>query len=272
MGALSFQCCKTSSFLTRNADMHLETNDQNDSHNKTLRNTHTKKNVENNKMNTEVNENNSRIKDSNFFYRNISNLYSSNGFIWNGNRLNRESLEDYINNERDYIDRIQTLNSVLYQSPRLILNIYRSSEPNKLKNVLKISAQGLEISRRSKFDGYTYFGIGDDDLMNDYLLPMEQEEIENNRDKKRLFLINFDLDTNKFYIRDLFSGLMSFFRVKNETVLRHNSLINVGDSYLLISLGGAEDEDADSHYQSEKNNMINIKVFNNNGQFIHDPM
>ena len=62
-------------------------------------------------------------------------------------------------------------------------------------------------------------------------------------------------------------------RIKNDTVLKNSSLVNIGESYILISIG---EESYDKTFVQNKKldymRIINLKVFNRNGQLIHDPM
>ena len=97
-----------------------------------------------------------------------------------------------------------------------------------------------------------------------------------------IFAIKFDLHSLKYYIKDLFSGISTIYKVKNETVLKNNSLITIGDSYILITFGDLSDpglfqnnqfaNNYNSSISTSNTELINMKVFNKNGQLIHDPM
>lgn len=95
----------------------------------------------------------------------------------------------------------------------------------------------------------------------------------------------------KYNLRDLLSGISTFYNVQNETVLIDNSLINIGETYIFISYGGHVEEESHNkdneqevnknqiYYQKSseengmpQNNLINLKIFNKFGVLIQDPM
>ncbi len=92
--------------------------------------------------------------------------------------------------------------------------------------------------------------------------------------KKGIFSIKFDINSLKYTITDLLSPEPIFQIVKNETVLKNNSLVNIGDSYIHISLG--EDSNSDKSGRNNGNNinseLINLKIYDKSSQLIHDPM
>jgi hypothetical protein len=145
-----------------------------------------------------------------------------------------------------------------------------------------ITAQGMINGKRNKNDGYTLFGvefkdqIGKEDnitnvnensIMFDYTFYINKSDKESALSGRfPVALFKFDLNSLKYQLKDLYSGMGVFMKVKNETLLKHNSLINVGDSYIIINFPTEDDSPLD------KVDMINIKVFNKNNQLTHDPM
>jgi hypothetical protein len=127
--------------------------------------------------------------------------------------------------------------------------------------------------------------------LNDYNLPIEASEYKEHFNfSKRLFVIKYETTTLKYNIKDLLSGISTFYKVQNETVLLDNSLIHIGETFIFISFGGHieidrndndEDEGNKNQFFNQKsteengmpqNNLINLKIFNKFGVLIQDPM
>jgi len=85
----------------------------------------------------------------------------------------------------------------------------------------------------------------------------------------------------KYYLKDLGNGFGTFIKIQSETLLRDNSLINIGDSYLVCTMG-IEDENLHSEFAESENNLksqnsnkeyenlLNVKIFSGNNRY--DPM
>lgn len=86
----------------------------------------------------------------------------------------------------------------------------------------------------------------------------DQENDE--RSKGRHFQIRYDIDTNDYYMKDLGCGFGTFLKVKEEIVLRNNALINIGDSYIVVTLS-SEQEFNLSNDKLDSNSIL-LKVFN----------
>ena len=60
-------------------------------------------------------------------------------------------------------------------------------------------------------------------------------------------------------------GFGTFIKIRNETVLRNNALINIGDSYIVVTFSIDEDYSSDFPINDLKpRNTLNLKVFNSN--------
>lgn len=113
--------------------------------------------------------------------------------------------------------------------------------------VIKINHEGLiGKSLRSIKDGITYFGYTEPNSKGyfneneiDYLLP--PKENSNNQFYGRYFQISYNPITNAYYLRYLDNGLGTFIRITDSMVLKDNSLINVGDSYLAFNFVSPND-------------------------------
>jgi hypothetical protein len=73
----------------------------------------------------------------------------------------------------------------------------------------------------------------------------------------------------KYYILDLGNGFGTFIKIQSETILKNNSLISLGESYIVCTIG-VDDETGNSDYASMKvssnlgndySELLNIKVF-----------
>lgn len=79
-------------------------------------------------------------------------------------------------------------------------------------------------------------------------------------------------------MKDLGNGFGTFIKLQSECLLKDNSLINIGDSYIVCTLG-VEEDTHHSEYQSDyniknqnkdKDCMLNIKIFSGSPKY--DPM
>jgi hypothetical protein len=81
---------------------------------------------------------------------------------------------------------------------------------------------------------------------------------------------------NKYFILDLGNGFGTFIKLQSEIILRNNSLISLGESYLVCTIG-MEDETVNSDYNIKLNSLpendyselLNIKIFSGNK---YDPL
>ena len=116
--------------------------------------------------------------------------------------------------------------------------------------------------------------------MVDYIIRPKDKDYDN-RYLGKHFQIFFDPEILKYYIKDLGNGFGTFIKIQTESLLKDNSLINIGDSYLVCSMG-VEEDTIISEYASENNikmpsmgamitsEMLNIKIFSGNEKY--DPM
>ena len=105
---------------------------------------------------------------------------------------------------------------------------------------IKIDQFGLvEGSLRNMKDNITYFGYlenlednineKDKDQWIDYLLPLKH------CDKLgRFFKIQYVPKLNEYIIKDLGNGLGTFIKIQDSIYIRDSSMINIGDSYLIL--------------------------------------
>lgn len=271
-----------------------------------------------NNLGTELNDLNSQVKYKDDFMKNFTLMLQStygsiydNLFFENEFELNYETVHNFLEKNKD---SIPLLNLFIYNSNDLEKEnnfnldddeIYCHKKAKKILNLNPFGLYASNPSLRQKNDGITIFGIFNSDKKIDiekhqtpvdYVLDLnfkEYEEILNleknpifkeckDFDFIPIFAIKFDLHSLKYYIKDLFSGISTIYKVKNETVLKNNSLITIGDSYILITFGDLSDpglfqnnqfaNNYNSSISTSNTELINMKVFNKNGQLIHDPM
>jgi hypothetical protein len=87
----------------------------------------------------------------------------------------------------------------------------------------------------------------------------------------------------KYSLKDLGNGFGTFIKIQSETLLKDNSLINIGDSYMVCTMGEQEEEKFNSDYvgsdfnmkipssgNRDYENLLNIKIFSGNNRY--DPM
>jgi hypothetical protein len=85
----------------------------------------------------------------------------------------------------------------------------------------------------------------------DYIIPPKEDVIDG-RFYGKHFQIRFDCDDLKYYIKDLGHGFGTFIKITRWTEIKNKFLINIGENYIVFTLGLEDDETS---------NVLNIKVF-----------
>jgi hypothetical protein len=161
--------------------------------------------------------------------------------------------------------RKQYLAQIVNKTQQLHLEVINSTVlPQGL--ILKINSQGIENSLRSEKDGFVYFGCEASEnpaKQNDYLIRLRDQE-NDERTKGRHFKIRFDTETKEYFLKDLGCGFGTFLKVRNEIVLRNNALINIGDSYIVVTFSAEEESNSSNNFALNdfKGTLLNLKVFN----------
>lgn len=131
-------------------------------------------------------------------------------------------------------ERLSILKSVLGAK---LLRLTVTHSDGTLKGALfDIDPVGLKNSKREGRDGYTYFGSEWDlngEIVNDVVLDVEEGIVHSGRH----FVVYFDVDKQSYLIRDLANGFGVFLRLDYPLVIRNNTIVNVGESFLLFKLG-----------------------------------
>lgn len=188
----------------------------------------------------------------------------------NDEEINFED-EENINDEVSE-ETIAKLTEIADTAPKLEL-VVKESFYLQDNLIIKINALGLvEKSLRDKKDGFTFFGlIPKDDEKNskniDFLTWNKNISDDKNNPPQygRQFRIRFDLDEFCYFIKDCScgSGYGSFMKIK-EMVIKDNTLINIGNNYVVFTLG-VDILESDENYQNSYNNnderILSVKVF-----------
>ena len=143
--------------------------------------------------------------------------------------------------------------------------------------IIKINSLGLtENSLRDIKDGNTFFGITSPyEEKNAQKIDFLTGEIKinekknNNNDNNtpiygRQFRIRFDLNEKCYFIKDCSqgSGYGTFMKLINEMKIKDNTLINIGNNYVVFTLGVDELEPEENNiYSREKEKILSVKVF-----------
>lgn len=228
--------------------------------------------------------NNTKNKDQKNFTNPLSIIedkYSDKNLTNTEAQTIQKTLNDEeLNIEEDNIDEevskeiISQLQNVVEKAPRLEL-IIKESLFFKEKTKIKINALGLEEkSLRKEKDGFTYFGLNPpSDERNikkiDFSTGDGKIDLNNNENNTihygRQFRIRFDLEENSYFIKDCSGGIGygTFMKVINEMKIKDSTLINIGNYYIVFTLGvdELEPEETDNLFEKEKEKILSVKVF-----------
>ena len=85
-------------------------------------------------------------------------------------------------------------------------------------------------------------------------------------------MIKFNPDDLNYYIKDLGRGFGTFIKIQEWTELKNNLLLNIGENYIVFSLGDEEEEENEkdknnkNKFNNENDNCLNIKIFSTKTQ------
>ena len=172
----------------------------------------------------------------------------------------------------------------------LILEI-QSQNNNEFQSIITITPWGIEGSSKlvNYEDGCSiYFGyetilnqvsqiiyISLKDII-DFFLPLEKkvlntDETDINIESKSLnkntglyFKIKYDFFTHKYYLKDMGDGFGTFVKIDN-SIIKENTIINIGDSFLIFSFKIHVNYENDKKINNQK--ILLVKVCNEEGEF-----
>jgi hypothetical protein len=113
----------------------------------------------------------------------------------------------------------------------------------------------------------------------DYYLPIpvtKSAEIKDNKNnnnnnlisasfeknKNAYFKIFYDLDKHIYYLMDLGVGYGTFFKIEEDMAIKENSIINIGESYLIFSFKQNANE-----ANEDINDDLYLKIYSNEGEY-----
>ena len=172
---------------------------------------------------------------------------------------------------------LEKIKKVYSSSKKLILEII-SNDSEKFVSI-ELDPYGYVNSKREKKDGITYFGYQDGDSLVDYQLKNGDSYFNEDIFNGRHFMIKFNPDDLNYYIKDLGKGFGTFIKIQEWTEIKNNLLLNIGENFIVFSLGEEENEEKEKEELNEDNNDIknenvendiclNIKIFNMENQKI----
>ena len=192
--------------------------------------------------------------------------------IQNNINLGNNDLNTSNTNENVPSMSTSLLQKLVDKADKLEIEIINSLSENS-NSTIEINTLGMvQGSKRKAKDGITYFGLIDED--NSYIdtnnnnnqdvdYIINTNEIineENNNLLGRHFRIRFDINTMKYYIKDLGRGFGTFKKIINKAKIKDSYLLNIGNSYIVCTFG------VDEYYQEgmgieDGDKTLNIKVF-----------
>ena len=192
--------------------------------------------------------------------------------IQNNINLGNNDLNTSNTNENVPSMSTSLLQKLVDKADKLEIAIINSLSENS-NSTIEINSLGMvQGSKRKAKDGITYFGLIDED--NSYIdtnnnnnqdvdYIINTNEIineENNNLLGRHFRIRFDINTMKYYIKDLGRGFGTFKKIINKAKIKDSYLLNIGNSYIVCTFG------VDEYYQEgmgieDGDKTLNIKVF-----------
>ena len=188
------------------------------------------------------------------------------------NNINLGNNELNTSNTNENVPSLSTslLQKLANKADKLEIEIINSLSTNSSLTI-EINTLGMvQGSKRKAKDGITYFGLIDEE--NSYIDTNNNQDVdfvintneiineENNNLLGRHFRIRFDVNTMKYYIKDLGRGFGTFKKIINKAKIKDSYLLNIGNSYIVCTFG------VDEYYQEgmgieDGDKTLNIKVF-----------
>jgi pSer/pThr/pTyr-binding forkhead associated (FHA) protein len=191
--------------------------------------------------------------------------------IYNNNNINNDDSNNtfLMDNDQTLIDTIK-LKKVFSKSKKLILEIMTNDTSSEKYTKIEINPFGYINSTRPNKDGITYFGNTSGQGMGigggvDIQIKNNENYYEDDGLYGRHFMIKFNPDDLNYYIKDLGRGTGAFIKIQEWTEIKNNSLLNIGENYIVLSFDEEEGvEEFEENNNSKDNgieNYLNIKIF-----------
>ena len=224
----------------------------------------------------EENQKNNKIKQPKRPQKNNIELNFANPSHNSNNNLNNELNTNNTNDNSISPVSTTLLQKITKKADILMIEVINSFSLDKNLKI-EINPLGMvQGSKRNANDGFTYFGLLDDEQEdNNETNENKNKEIdfeinsndvntnnENNNIIGRHFRIRFDINSMKYYIKDLGLGYGTFKKIVKKAKIKDTYLINIGNSYIVCTFG------VDEYYPEGKGNLVdsgdktlNIRVF-----------
>lgn len=162
---------------------------------------------------------------------------------------NDDNLKTIINNSNNNEDYEDNENLFTLNNWPMTKHI-TSPQGNQNETCLKLTINSMEYTnqeeifiKKTEKNKKTFFGftnsIPNSDL-NDILLPgLKNDQIYKTN---RQFYIYFSSETQRFMVKDLGNGIGVFIKIKKKQKIEENTMINIGDSYIVINKNPNEHE------------------------------
>ena len=86
------------------------------------------------------------------------------------------------------------------------------------------------------------------------------------KNKNIFFKIYYNCDKDTYYLKDLGVGYGTFYKIEEETIIKENYIINIGESYLIFFF---KKKSLEENQNLNKDDLV-LKIYCNDGQF--EPM
>lgn len=212
-------------------------------------------NFDDKKINEEENKSNFEDQEISILELNkIKEIYSNSKILnlemtsYNSNNINNNNLNYIITNEE------------------------QNNNKEKKKIYIQINPLGYSDSKRKK-DGITFFGYekeknGNEEIEIDIKInPIDYELIDDKYYGKH-FQIKFNPYDKQYYLKDLGHGFGTFIKIIDWIEIKNNFLLNIGENYLVFSIGMENENDINENYiyNNKKQNFLNVKIFSSNSK------
>ena len=81
--------------------------------------------------------------------------------------------------------------------------------------------------------------------------------------KNIFFKIYYNYANETFYLMDMGVGYGTFYKIEEETIIKENNIINIGESYLIFSFNNLNEDEN----QEIKEDDLFLKIYSNEGQY-----
>ena len=81
--------------------------------------------------------------------------------------------------------------------------------------------------------------------------------------KNIFFKIYYNYANETFYLMDMGVGYGTFYKIEEETIIKENNIINIGESYLIFSFNNLNEDEN----QEVKEDDLFLKIYSNEGQY-----